>query len=303
MNIFKKIWVSTFMASIFLVAPLIASAAADPYTTKEIINKLSVYLDDNAEYLPNVASESARRAFLFQTFDEERTRSFNATNFGNGRCPSIGVHFARLPENLHSRMRARLGDPGGDIVFFNALEAVFEGDQEVATSNMQAGMALMERDVARDANCQEALDKFKEFINTITQAAPDVLAEKKKQAQAKQLVAQKAVDEDRAKTLAWMAQQQKLEACQSSDPYKLYQISINIENNQKIAQQAQQEINRQKEGAKISGYVDKNVMYQMGNRVAEVNSVNARNFQLYKQLGGTAKSVDAIRSIPDPCSM
>jgi hypothetical protein len=206
----------------------------EPFTAEDIINKLSVYLDDNAQYLPNVGREAeyARKILLVKTFDEQRTAQFNEVNFGTGRCNfAFRINFASPPEDLHLQRMPRLGPGVGNIVFFNALKAVFNGDEEIATSKMKAAMTMLER----EAGCSDVLARFNEFINTVIQAAPTVLAEKKKQALAKQQVAQKVVDEDRAKTLAWMAQQQKLEACQSNSPYKLYQISINIENNQKIA--------------------------------------------------------------------
>ncbi|MDP2804365.1 MAG: hypothetical protein Q8O24_00330 [Gallionellaceae bacterium] len=132
---------------------------------------------------------------------------------------------------------------------------------------------------------QDYLLKVKELINAIIQAAPDIKKEKQKEKQKEQ------------------EKSAKLAVCQNTNAYKLHRVSKSIEHNNSLINQAQLEMKREEEVAKISGFLDKQVMYNRGNKIALGNRYNAGLFEEYRQLGGTAKSVEQVRatSASDPC--
>jgi hypothetical protein len=129
--------------------------------------------------------------------------------------------------------------------------------------------------------------------------------EAQERANAEQQTREKAAADRRAMELAESKGREeranKLKACQATNEYKLYEISATIEYNQAIARNAALEIQRQKEAAKISGYIDKPVMIEMGNRVAGANRLNKENFEAYRKLGGSARNLEAVKTLPNPC--
>jgi hypothetical protein len=90
--------------------------------------------------------------------------------------------------------------------------------------------------------------------------------------------------------------------CMQTNKPKLNQVSVSIESALAMRHGAQQEIQRQREGAKYSGFVNKQVMQTMGERIASMDKWLPELFQKYKSLGGTAKKVEDVRAVTDPCA-
>jgi hypothetical protein len=106
---------------------------------------------------------------------------------------------------------------------------------------------------------------------------------------------------DKAEKLGIEANAKKLTACQQKVEYQLYEASLLIQLNNNIAKNSQKEIDSQKEGAKISGIVNKNVMYTAGNRIVGAKESNNKLFAAYKKLGGTAKTSETVVVPTNPC--
>jgi len=175
------------------------------------------------------------------------------------------------------------------------------------------------------ANREKYIVQIKEIFNAVIQAAPMILQEKQRlvavaqadkiqkqeQEKARGRIKQQAEEKAKAGRQALALAEakgreersKKIDACQNTNDYKLYAISAAINHNQVIAKNSRLEIQRQEEGAKISGLVDKQVMYEMGNRIAGVNRLNKENFEIYKQLGGSARNIESVKDLPDPCEL
>jgi hypothetical protein len=96
-------------------------------------------------------------------------------------------------------------------------------------------------------------------------------------------------------------EQAKAECMQSNKP-KLAKLSANIVLLHTALSSAKEQIQRQRDGAKYSGYVDKQRMYDLGNNVVSLEENIKEYFAQYKQLGGTAKSPELVKALPsNPC--
>jgi hypothetical protein len=224
------------------------------------------------------------------------------------------------------------GKTGGST-FDWALRYLFPENEEqkvTASEAIKRNLAEIDRESNSEYGVKECAGwrnystNLKEILNAVIQAAPAILKEKQRRveleqmakiqkqnqanekARAKQQAGEKAEADRQALALAESKgaeeRANELKACQATNEYKLYDISSSIENNQSIARSATLEMQRQKEGAKISGYVNKQVMYEMGNRVAGANRLNKEKFEVYKKLGGVARNVESVKTLPNPCS-
>jgi len=332
MNTFKKLSLTKIIASILLLQPFFASAAgvddllntkapsteiikpavpkketAVPYTQKEIIDRMQIYLDSNDNYDSSQASKA---------YDKERTEAFNNENFG--ACHLFAIRFDNPSEDFSDKL---IDHPAGRT-FFKTIQVLYptshdglskEEAKARAIQAMKDGIAILQdpNTWSRIGSTCEDHDKYfaryKELLDAVIQAQPAIRAEKQRLAleERQKYEKRQAATEasNKARMDAEIARQEKINTCANSDQYKLYRISANIEYYRTIANQAQQEIDRQNQGAKISGFVDKQVMYNMGSKIAEVDRVNKENFVIYKQVGGTAKNVKSVPALPtNPCA-
>ena len=97
-------------------------------------------------------------------------------------------------------------------------------------------------------------------------------------------------------------QQNQLAACQQSNGYRILRVEYDILENQKLIRLYQSAIQREEDGAKYSGFVDKEKMYNAGQAIAQLKQKNALNFSTYRSLGGSATVAEAVVFTPDPCA-
>ncbi len=322
MNIRARIRSSLFAAIVSLLLPVFAYAAGideitnyksppvkkefvEPYTIKEIMAMLPAKLNDQGVYGRGDALE----------WDDPRAKAFDEENFG--KCRSL--YFSD-------------GDRGR-VLLWSTLRFIFPEDErskEHASFTLKDNLTYVAdpRNHLDNNGCEnraQLVAKLKELLNTIIQAAPSILQEKqrivdaareevaKRQKQQEVTVQAKkqAVEKAEADRQAIMIAEKngseeranKLKTCQNANAYKLYGITDSIEINKVIAKKAKQEIENQEAGAKISGYVDTQVMHKMGNIIAGVNKLNKENFVLYKNLGGSARSLESVYRLRNPCNM
>jgi hypothetical protein len=281
-----------------------AGCGVAPYAIQDIINKLPSVLDDEGIYKGGWIDFRDPRAVAT---DEEKF----------GKC-----------EYFYIRMN---GKTGGHT-FEWALHYLFpeNGAKKIDASEViKKNLAEIDRESNSEYGVKECADwrnyaaNLKEILNAVIQAAPAILKEKQRmvaaakeaklqeqnqaneKARAKQQAQEKAEADRRALELAERVGRDEransLKACQATEGYKLYSVSATIEYNQAVARSAEMEIQHQKEASKISGVINKQVMYEMGNRVAGASRLNKENFEAYKKLGGAAKSIGAVKSLTNPC--
>jgi len=95
---------------------------------------------------------------------------------------------------------------------------------------------------------------------------------------------------------------QEREACLQSNKPKLNEISAAIVQDLSSINLSKERMQQQREGAKYSGFVDKQLMYELGNRIASLERRIKEYFDQYKQLGGTEKSAELVRALQtNPC--
>jgi len=273
----------------------------EPYSINEIIKMLPRHLDDQGVYQGNWIDMSDPRAIAL---DEEKF----------GKCEDLYIS------------RGRYSRGGG--VFDDTLSFIFPANEEAkiqASNSLKNQLAYIENpnelhySDKRCDNREQQVAQLKELLNAVIQAGPSILQEKQRmvdekknrdeQATAKAReqarVREKAESDRQAIILAEKKGSEeraiKLKTCQNTNEFKLYEASATIELNQRIADNAQREIDQQKEAEKISGYVDKKVMYEMGTIIAGAKRLNKENFEIYKNMGGSAKNVESVHSLPNPC--
>lgn len=262
--------------------PIIAaSTSVQAYTIQDIINKLPDALNDNGVY----TSDSANMEYK-QLDEDPRITAFNKEKFGE--CETFYLY--------------RSGSAGGGG-FEGVLGYLFPENEERktnASSRIKHSLAYLKESTqgSRCANREKYLVQIKEIFNAVIQAAPMILQEKQRlvaMAQAEKI--QKQDQENKRGRIRQQAEEKaaadrqaiefaeakgheerskRINACQNTNEYKLYAISATINNNQVIAKNSRLEMQRQEEGAKISGFVDKRVMHEMGNRIAGVNRLLIR---------------------------
>jgi hypothetical protein len=316
----KKLSMTVFIAGFLLLLPLSASAAGLdditgyrpaqsggsvlPYTVQDIINKLPSALDEDGVYKGE-----------WVDFRDPRAVATDEDQFG--KC-----------EFFYIRMNGKTGGHTFDWTL-RYLFPENEAQKISASEVIKKNLAEIEREENSEYGVEACTDwrkysaNLKEMLNAVIQAAPTILKEKQRmvtaakeaklqeqnqaneKARAKQQAQEKAEADKRALELAERVGSEEranaLKKCQATDGYKLYSVSATIEYNQAVARSAEMEIQHQKEASKISGVINKQVMYEMGNRVAGASRLNKENFEVYKKLGGAAKSIGAVKSLPNPC--
>lgn len=307
MNPIEKMNISALVASILLLLsfPVIAAGIDDitnyqpppkgesphivePYTANEIIAIVPDHLDDRGIY--------DQRDMLL--WDNPKAKAFDEYHFG--KC--TGLYISVSPMGSKNRIPGGWYNPYGSKLLQDVLIFSFpknEEDKINAASRMKYDLNQIEQYNFRRDGCTDLppkITQLKMLLDDIIQAAPSILQEKQRMVKEKmaRIATEKQSKEEHTN---------ELKACQNTNQYKLYEISKSIEINKAIAKNAQLEMQRQEEGAKISGLVDKRVMYEMGNRIAGVNRLNKENFEAYNKLGGSAKNIESVHGLPNPCNM
>lgn len=305
-----------------------APKGAQPYTLQDVINNLPNALDDSGVYKGITRRDGWGRDGWIDPNDP-RALAFDEANFGE--CEEFYIHSDRNQFGKHN------ANNYGALVFFSTLEYMFPANEIAkadASKMVKNNLAQLENKrnnfyttetEQRCPNLDDYAVRLKEILNTVIQAAPAILVEKQRMveiaqeanrrkqnqeieiAKAKEQADEKAKGDRQAIEIAELKGREeranRLKACEATNAYKLYKSSAAIEYNQSLANNAHHAIQRQEEGAKISGYVDKAVMYKMGNVIVEANRLNKENFEGYKQLGGAARKIEAVKSLPNPCDM
>jgi hypothetical protein len=275
---------------------------------------VSQHLNDRGVYVDYQESWDDRHK------NKSRAEAFDKENFGE--CKELYFNFAEVKSSQSD----------GGYALELTMKFLFSSDEkdkvdasEKLKKTLSGFEGSMSYDNSRKSNCPSAYARLKEILNAVIEAAPGILEEKqrtfeiaqeaKTKAQSQAIEKAKLKEQADAKEKADMQAMQlaeakgreeranKLKACQSGNAYKLYETSVTINNNRVMANNARLAIQQQEEGAKVSGYVNKNVMYKAGNIIAEAESVKKGNFELYKKLGGTAWTIDSVEVLPNPCDM
>lgn len=280
----------------------VVSNALQAFSVTDIINILPTALDDKGVYRGNESS-------VYKGFWEDpRAKSFDKENFGD--CEAFYI------QGFGSAAK------GG---FESILRFSFPENEESkinASRGIKYSLEYLEKTGTLGSKCtnrEKHTARIKVIFNAIIQAAPEILKEKQRSIE---IVTQKRMQEQLEKNVVQSKMQaeakvkadglvaesklneernRKTEICQNSSEYKLYHSSAIIESNNAVVENAKLTIQRQEEGAKISGVLDKRVMYEMGNKIAEGSRLNTDNFEIYKKLGGTAKRKELVRKLNNPC--
>lgn len=283
------------------------------YTVQDIVKMLPIYVDHRGKYgrlnsdyydrdrfintVPNVPTPEE------MLFVAERVEAFNQANFGS--CDRYYLHLSQLEKNFDI-MRSR--DWLAEYAFRSYLETLFNGKSNPDEWNVSATLDLLKslqnpETFAGRSECSEHekyFVQFKEILDAVTQAAPAIVEQNKRIAQAIRDTKIKEYEDVAAKSVA---REKTRNACLNSNQYKLYYFSQIIAGNLTQIAWAQQAIEREKAGAKISGYVNKQIMYEKGNQIASLKASNEEKFKYYRAAGGTAKKIDGvIAASVNPCA-
>ena len=91
-------------------------------------------------------------------------------------------------------------------------------------------------------------------------------------------------------------------ACFASGDRKLAHASTEIFNAQTDLSNSKARLAQENDAAKISGFVDKQLMYNLGKTILTDTQWLNTNFPVYKKMGGTAKTPLDVTALPDPCA-
>jgi hypothetical protein len=284
----------------------VASNAIQAFSIQDIIHILPTALDDKGVYH---GDESSATYITYTSFwKDPRAKAFDKENFEE--CEAFYLHGFGSAAKGGFESILRFSFPENEERKINASKAI-RYSLDYLEKNGTLG--------AKCANREKYTAVVKAIFNTIIQAAPEIIKEKQRsveiaaqkrtQVQLEENFAQSKIQaEAKAKADGIVAESKsndernrKTEICQNSNEYKLYQSSAIIESNNVIVENAKLTIQRQEEGAKISGVFDKRVMYEMGNKIIEGNRLNTENFEIYKKIGGTAKRKELVRKLSNPC--
>lgn len=271
-----------------------------PFSAKTFIDEITDVLDDNGSL--------KSRGWLPRDI-QEKAVDFDKENFGE--C--IDFYLQRGGTASPTYGSEALANTSSFL--FSATES----EKEIGRSNLKMYLGMLAEPGYRKYSPKSCvgnpkpLENLKELLNTIINAAPAIIDEKRRLAavhREEDAKKQAKLDEEKQRVqtallAAERAEEErlaKLTACRETSAYKLYESSALIVLVNSQANSAKLEIKHQEEGAKISGYVDKQVMYKMGNTIAEATRLNQELFASYRKLGGPAKNVESVRELPNPCS-
>lgn len=282
------------------------SNGTQPYTTQEIIRKIYTSIDEKGVY----------KGKWVDGFNDPKAIAFDEAKFG--KC-----------EYFHMRFNGKMGGS----LFDGTLRFLFPKDENqkaAASSAVKQRLEAIENANNSEyrtyecADWRESVAKLKDILNVTIEAAPAILKEKQKAAEIAEVEKNEKLKVDAEKTSQLQQAREKviadraasdlvvkegrkereikLENCRNTNEYKLYKISEVIESNNSMARNAEATIKQEKEAEKISGFVNKQVMYQMGNVIVGANKLNKDNFEIYKKLDGAARNFESVKALINPCS-
>lgn len=150
------------------------------------------------------------------------------------------------------------------------------------------------RDV-RDRRQSEPIIPALDLVETCVTLAKQQVAEEGRKA-----AEQRAADDEAAR----IAQEQR-EACQNSDAHQLAMASrllVITRDLSKVAiDQAREDLERDKEVERLTGVADLKLRHEAGSLIVDGPAQLATQFTDYRALGGTARSIEDVEEIPDPC--
>jgi len=266
-----------------------------PYNTQDVLKISSDYLIHN---------EKNYEVWDHMTliFDVQRADAFNKTNFG-----SCDEFYPLGQPQINSISKYRKGEE----LFFKVLDYASEPDERNKADDREGiknGFLILARIANSDSRChdQTYTIRLKELFDTIIQAGPTILAEKQRATAENIKSHQVAEQQSQAKASASLNEallaNKKVITCQNTNQYRAYVASDLIVKDQGAISVNQGIIDRQNEGAKSSGFVDKQQMYIAGTNIANYHARDKETFKTYKQNGGSASSVESVQRLANPCA-
>ena len=85
-----------------------------------------------------------------------------------------------------------------------------------------------------------------------------------------------------------------------SPAYKIWQAALQIDEGQKMVKTGQKALDHDDAVERESGVVDLSARRAAGEQIVAGKRLIEQAFSTYKQLGGTARTPDAVRAGPDP---
>lgn len=268
------------LAFLVLASPS-SHAATQAYTANELISLIPTY---------------ASNSFSSSVFDNEKSEAFNRQNFGY----DCQIFYPLITRNGE-------GSGLGHQIFDNAsryLTEKNEHDKNEYANNIKEGLAELQKKsskICADGKGTEYFQRYQNLLNAILQAGPSILAQTQNLILAQAENREKKYAKERKAISEAMTKSAAVAECQKTPQHQAFFASYTIARNKPFLNHAQQEIQRQKDGAKISGYVDKNVMYEMGNTISRINKENSDAFKIYKKYGGSANNIESVNLLTDPC--
>jgi hypothetical protein len=274
---------------------------AAPYSNQEIVKLVTSFVSTN------VYENSYNQFFskMRATFDVNRSGAYDKINFGDNLSPNAKgfgnmaylfgpcAKFFPLFANPDTQSGMENWEWGEDAFNFTILYVIAKSDAEKA-ANIQQVKDHLNLIAENSGACKDKVQnmaKLKALLSAVIQAGPEIL-EANKHAQDHVVAAQNAQN----------LSNQKLAACQNTSPYRVYVYSRNILDMQNMKLHYEGIIQQQKDGAKASGVVDQQVLYDAGNRIASINKQIKDTFAAYKQVGGSASNSDLVKPLASPCS-
>lgn len=127
-------------------------------------------------------------------------------------------------------------------------------------------------------------------------------------ADAKRLVAEETERAAVARAAAEAASKERklaLDACKNSDAARLAEASrflaVTRDLSKVVVAQARDELERDKEVERLTGVANLKLRHDAGEVIVSTPKQLAAQFDDYRSLGGKARSIDAVESMPDPC--
>lgn len=316
-------YVNYITAIIFIIMPFFSIAAslddavnykslpdraglinAQAYTVQELVDKLPAALDEKGVFNNGDGNRKYKKLN-----EDARVIAFNNQKFGG--C-----------EAFYLFKYGAVGTGGLE----NTLRFAFPRDENTkinASNGIKHTLSYLKESTSLGKKCEnrdEYLAVLKDVFNAVIQSSPNILQERlriaevdlqimnqKKQQrdtiEASRLAEGKAIKDDLLqKRNETIFRNKKYEICRNTNDYKFYELSKTLEFNNQIIESAKLTIKQQEDGAKISGFVDKNVIHKMGITIVNANHANDENYEIYKKMGGSAKRKELVRGTNDPCT-
>lgn len=279
-------------------------SAASPFAVKDIVDAIPYALDKDGLFGSSAKGSPVDIKKWDAFLNDPRLMAFHRENFG--KCEEFYVNSRSW----------------GTGVFDNALRFAFSEDESQkknASLGIKHGLDGLEKNASLGRNCEGRIaytKKLREIVNIILEAAPSIKAEstrmvqsatqqlskEKNEQEAKKLkVQEERVAKDRAADETKKERERKESECLKSPAHQLYFMSLSVVGNIATKQEIASIMQRQQEGAKVSGYIDKKVMADAGLAMGDANQRGSLWFAEYRKLGGKASKPEEVIAPKDPC--